>query len=870
MGTQLFNRHTTWTVFFSLLIALGLGACSDVSNAPAPAAGPTPLALLTAAPLPDGTEGGNYNITLTPSGGSPSYTWSLAAGSPQLPTGLSLNPSTGAITGTPTSATGGPTNTEFKLVDSKGASVQKVLPITVNLAPVPLAIVTSSLQNGSINQLYAFALSPNGGTSPYTWALKAGSLPLPDGLTLSSGGIISGTPTVTSNASHTFTLTDQTSLTIEKTLQLVIDANPLSITTGSLPQATANQNYSATLAATGGTGSYTWGLAGGSPALPTGLTLNSSTGAITGIPANTSSLTYTFTVTDQTPPTPQTAPKTLQLIVGSAPPALVITAPAGTTLPTGSVGSAYSTSLTAGGGTGAQTWSIISGTLPNGLSLTASTGAITGTPQIGSNGTTPLTIRVQDSGAPQQSEQKAVSITIDPSAPPNITTTSLSSGTFNVGYNQPVSVTGGFGTLVWGVTSGALPPGLNLNTSNGTISGIPTSTGSFTFTLHVTDSIPQADDQPLTITINSPAPPTINSFTLPTGVVNQLYTNTQLTASNNGAQPYTWSVTPALPNGLGLNPNTGVISGTPLSGSNGVTSHTFTVTDSTLPTHQASSTVPKSLTINANVTPVTVSTSSLPSGTVGIAYTAPLLAASGGTGPYNWSLNSGSSLPAGLSVDAAGAITGTPTGQGTISTTFKVLDSTSPNQQSATRSISITINAAPPPLNITTTTLPNGTFDQTYNQTLVATGGTPSYTWSLASGTPPAGLILGTDGVLSGTPTGVGTSNFTVQVTDSLSQTDTQTLSLTIVPPGPPTITTTTLPNGTVGVAYLESLQHTGGTAPLTWGLAGGTVLPDGLSLGTDGSISGTPTTTEISNFTVEITDTFLQSDTQVLSITVD
>jgi len=169
-----------------------------------------------------------------------------------------------------------------------------------------------------------------------------------------------------------------------------------------------------------------------------------------------------------------------------------------------------------------------------------------------------------------------------------------------------------------------------------------------------------------------------------------------------------------------------------------------------------------------------------------------------------------------------------------------------------------------------TTTLPDGTFDQTYNQTLVVSGGTSSYTWSLASGTPPAGLNLGTDGIISGKPTGVGTSNFTVQVTDSLSQTDTQALSLTIVPPGPPTITTTTLPNGTVGVAYLQSLQHTGGTAPLTWGLAGGTVLPDGLSLGTDGSISGTPTTAGTSNFTVEITDTFLQSDTQVLSITID
>ena len=169
---------------------------------------------------------------------------------------------------------------------------------------------------GSINQLYAVALSPTGGTTPYTWGLKAGSPPLPNGLTLSTNGVISGTPTVTSNATHTFTLTDATSLTVEKALQLSINAIPLSITTTSLPQGTANQNYSATLAASGGTGAYTWGLTGGSPDLPTGLTLNPSTGEISGIPTGTSSNNHTFTVTDQTPPTPQTATKTLQLIIG--------------------------------------------------------------------------------------------------------------------------------------------------------------------------------------------------------------------------------------------------------------------------------------------------------------------------------------------------------------------------------------------------------------------------------------------------------------------------------------------------------------------------------------------------------------------------
>ena len=83
-----------------------------------------------------------------------------------------------------------------------------------------MAILTTSLEPGTINQFYATALSGTGGTTPYTWGLKAGSPPLPSGLTLSNNGVISGTPTVTSNATHTFTLTDATSLTVEKPLQL--------------------------------------------------------------------------------------------------------------------------------------------------------------------------------------------------------------------------------------------------------------------------------------------------------------------------------------------------------------------------------------------------------------------------------------------------------------------------------------------------------------------------------------------------------------------------------------------------------------------------------------------------------------------------
>jgi hypothetical protein len=785
------QRNIVFTLLFSILAALALNSCGDTNNVSGPPepAQPGPLTILTSSPLPAGTTGVPYDITLAPGGGTPPYTWSLAPGSPTLPSGLVLTPSTGNISGTPT--TNVTRLTEFKLQDSTGTSFQKVLSITVNIAPTPLAILTTSLDTGKINQFYADALSGTGGTTPYTWALKAGSPPLPSGLTLSNNGVISGTPTVTSNTTHTFTLTDATSRTVEKPLQLSINAIPLSITTSSpLPQGTANQNYSEQLAASGGTGTYTWRLAGGSPVLPTGLTLNTSSGLISGIPTGSSNNNYTFTVTDQTPPTPQTATKTLQLIIGGAPPDLIITT--NSPLPAGTVTQPYNVTLASSGGTGAKTWDLSNGLLPAGLNLSSS-GVISGTPQ--ATGTSSPTFRVRDSGNPQDTAIKQLSITITLPAPPNITTTSLPNGNFNQGYDRTLGVTGGVAPLTWGVISGGLPTGLSLNSQNGRISGTATATGTFGFTVQVTDSTPvtpQSDAAALSIKIDPPAPPTItspNSSSLPTGTVNQPYLNTQLTATG-GATPYTWSVSPALPNGLGLDPTSGVISGTPLSGSNGITNHTFTVTDSTFPTH-LTGTRSYSLTINANVTAVTITTSSLPSGTVGQAYSGQL-AASGGTPGYTFSIDSGSSLPGDLSLSATGAITGTPQNSGTSSTTFRVQDSTVPNQQSTTKPLTITINAAPPILTITTTSpLPPGKVGDDYGTvtpasavTLTASGGTPPYTWSTNVSPPlPGGLSIDATGTINGTPTADEVNiSHTFTVTDSTNLSVNKDLSLTIAP----------------------------------------------------------------------------------------
>ena len=632
---------------------------------------------------------------------------------------------------------------------------------------------------------------------------------------------------------------------------------PLTILTSSpLPAGTIRGPYDITLAPSGGTPPYTWSV---TPALPNGLTLNTSTGNIAGTPTATGTTPNEFTLQDSKG---QSVQKALSIRVNNAPTPLVVLT---NSLPSGIVTRDYAFALSGTGGTTLYTWGISSGALPAGLNLDPS-GVISGQPTAA--GTFSPTFQLQDSGNPPATVTKPLSITITFPAPPRITTASLPPGTFNGAYAQVVSATGGSGALAWAIVGGGLPPGLNLNSLNGNISGAPTQTGSFLFTVRVTDQLSRFDEQSFTITVNPPVLPTISGpSSLPTGTVNQDYPNTTLIASG-GTAPLTWdpTVTPALPNGLSWDAAVQTISGTPLNGSQGTRSHTFTVRDSTNPVQTATRTY--SLTIGLPAPP-TITTTALPNGTVTQPYNR-TIQRTGGTPPFTWSVTG--TIPPGLNFDSAtGGISGTPTTAGTFNFTPQVTDSLSQTDPTPP-ALSITI-VLPAPPNITTTTLANGTIASAYSQTVQATGGTGTLTWS-STGTLPTGLSLSAlTGVISGTPTTAGTFNFTPQVTDSLSQTDPTppALSITIVLPAPPTITTTTLLSGAVGIAYSDQVQATGGIGNLTWSISVG-FLPPGLNIDqATGVISGTPTTEAAgqSNFTVRVTDSIPQSDTRNLSITI-
>jgi hypothetical protein len=287
--------------------------------------------------------------------------------------------------------------------------------------------------------------------------------------------------------------------------------------------------------------------------------------------------------------------------------------------------------------------------------------------------------------------------------------------------------------------------------------------------------------------------------------------------------------------------SSGTLGGTPTAAASGIM--TFQVTDAKGQTGSASLT----LTVTAGG-PTITTPATLPNGEATAPYSQSL-AASGGTPPYTWTVTSGP-LPAGLSLNPGGVISGVPTTAGGFAFTVQVADSVN---RKATQNFLLTVIAAP---TITTSaTLPQAEAGAAYSQALIATGGSNSgYKWSITAGSLLAGLSLSTGGILSGIPTAaaLGVSGFTVQVTDSANGTATLVMSITIIA-GPTITTAPTLSSGTLGVAYgTVTLAASGGTPPYIWSITTGS-LPAGLSLSAGtGIISGTPTASGTPAFTAK------------------
>lgn len=364
----------------------------------------------------------------------------------------------------------------------------------------PLSITTASLPSATFGTAYSTTLAATGGQSPYKWNLASGTLP--PGMTLSTSGVLAGTPSQSGTFSFTTSATDSetTPVTTNKALSLVVQAAALpslSITTTTLANATSGSAYSTTLSASGGQSPYKWSLASG--ALPAGMTL-STLGVLAGTPSQNGTFNFTVSATDSET-TPVVATQSLTLPVQA--PLSITTA----SLPSGQVNTAYNTTVAASGGVAPYSWSIYSGALPTGVSLASSTGVIFGTPS--ASGPFNVTFTVQD--AQGTSTRDSFSITIAAVLALQITTASLPNGNEGTPYDATVSVSGGTPPYTWSLIAGSLPSTVALAATTGSISGTPTASGAFTPTIQVTDSANSVISKALPFTIANNSVPVMQS-----------------------------------------------------------------------------------------------------------------------------------------------------------------------------------------------------------------------------------------------------------------------------------------------------------------------------------------------------------------------
>jgi uncharacterized repeat protein (TIGR03803 family) len=750
--------------------------------------------MITTTGLPDGDVGASYEQVITSSGGTGLSTF-FSSGT--LPPGLSLSAS-GLLSGTPTAA--GTYAFTVIATDQAGATASQAYSVTVN----PALTLSPTLPDGEVNVPYRQVVV-TGGSGSYDLSTSGA---FPAGLTLGADGVLSGTPTAAGNDTFTVSATDALGGSVSQSYTITFDP-AVTIMIASLPDGDVAGSYLATFQAAGGSGSYTFNAAGG--ALPPGLSL-SPTGVLNGSP--TTAGTYNFAVA-ATDALGGSSSQSYEVTIHSAP---AITT---TTLGSGDVSSAYGQTIDAAGGSGLYEFHVSGGSLPSGLTL-GSSGVLFGTPLLA--GSYAFTITVTDTAGGSVSQDLA--LTINPSVA--LSTPTLANGDVNVAYAQTLVATGGSGgPYTFNVTAGSLPASLSLS-SSGLVSGTPMGSGpSYTFTVTATDSIGGSGSRTYTIVIYPAVAITVSTLTDWTVTVPSY---NQTIGVSGGSAPYSFGVTAGtLPSGLALGGGTGLLSGTPSVTGN----YMFTLTVADLLGGSASQSY--TVTINPGVV---ITTSILAGGTRGVPYLQ-TLTANGGTGMETFT----GAAPDGLTLSANGILSGIPVAAGSFTFTVTAVDAVG-----GTTSKTFNLMISQTLLG----TLPNWTVNKPgYNQTIVATGGTPPYTFTGVSGTLPPGLMLSSAGVISGTPTLVGSFSFALMATDSAGDLLTNNYTVTINPVL--TITTTTLPNWTVSHAFLQTISATGGTGTLAFSQTG--TVPTGLTLNSVGVLSGTPTVAGTYHFGVTFTD---------------
>ncbi len=571
------------------------------------------------------------------------------------PTGLTatVNPTTGQVAITSATLNGSYVVT-IAATDNCGSTT--LAPITVTVTCPTIALTPTSLPGGTVGSTYSQSVSASPSGTTYSYAVTSGALP--PGLSLNPAtGEISGSPTQSGSFNFRLTATGFGTCTGFRDYSITVTCPTITLTPTSLPGGTVGTNYNQSVTASPA-GTYSYSVTVGS--LPTGVTLNPATGALTGL--LTTPGTYNFTIS-----------ATTGNCVGSRAYAVTITCPTITfpaSLPAGTAGNPYAGSV-AVSPAGSYTYSILVGSLPTGVTLNPATGALTGTPL--TTGTFNVTFKA-DAGNGCSASQ-ALSLVI---GCPTVTVspTSLPDGAIGVGYNQFVSATPVGGSYTFAVSAGALPPGLALNPTTGQIIGTPTTAGAFNFSITATGFGSCPGTRGYTINIpGSGGCPTITLPDLPNGTAGSLYVEYALASPS---ETYTYMLTGTLPPGLTFFDAIGLIYGYP------TTAGTFSFTIKATDSNGCMGSKAYSVTIGVGLLP-----SALPDATQGWNYTQafkPL----GVSGSATFSLKSGR-LPQGVSMSAQGELTGKPTEKGTFPLEVLVTDAFG---KTGVNSVKLNVNGA--------------------------------------------------------------------------------------------------------------------------------------------------------------------------------